>query len=272
MGELDQEQELRERVVLAVDVAFVQPALGDRQQLREEPCLDLAIELVDGGLLGPVSPSWRKYFSSVSLASRKATSLSRRLLRSSSVWMLLSPTIGAFSVLVGMSAVVRVSCESSVNLAVSCFVGQLVAVAEQAREGDLAGDAALEGADAGGHRAGLGVRDRAGAGDERERHAVDLGVFGLETPVGVGGVAHAAQGAADDLLAEKLRAEGADAEDMGDGVGVPALGEHRDADDALDVFAELAGLADGVHDFAEQVFVGQARRRRGRGSGRGIRP
>ena len=74
----------------------------------------------------------------------------------------------------------------------------------------------------------------------------------------VGGVAHAAQGAADDLLAEQLRAEGPHAEDVGDGVGVPALGEHRDADDALDVLAELAGLADGVHDLAEQVFVGEA--------------
>ena len=108
-----------------------------------------------------------------------------------------------------------------------------------------------------GHRAGLGVCRRARAGDERERHAVDLGVFGLEMPVVVGGVAHPPQGAADDLLAEELRAEGADAEDVGDGVGVPAFGEHRDADDALDVLAELAGLADGVHDFAEQVFVGE---------------
>ena len=44
---------------------------------------------------------------------------------------------------------------------------------------------------------------------------------------------------------------------MGDGVGVPALGEHRDADHALDVLAELAGLADGVHHLAEQVFVGE---------------
>ena len=91
-------------------------------------------------------------------------------------------------------------------------------------------------------------------------------------PVVVGGVAHAAQRAADDLLAEQLRAEGAHAEDVRDGVGIPALGEHRDADDAPDVLAELARLADGVHHFAEQVFVGQARRRRGRGSGRDIRP
>ena len=74
----------------------------------------------------------------------------------------------------------------------------------------------------------------------------------------VGGVAHPSQAAADHLLAEKLRAEGPDAENVGDGVGVPSLGEHGDADHALDVFAELAGLADGVHHFAEQVFVGEA--------------
>ena len=52
----------------------------------------------------------------------------------------------------------------------------------------------------------------------------------------------AAQRAADDLLAEKLRAEGADAENVRDGVGVPAFGEHRDRDDAADRAAELAGL------------------------------
>ena len=44
-----------------------------------------------------------------------------------------------------------------------------------------------------------------------------------------------AQRAADDLLAEKLRAERADAEDVGDGVGVPAFGQHRDGDDAADL-------------------------------------
>ena len=171
--------------------------------------------------------------------------------------MLDSPTMGAFSVLVGMSAVESVSLDSSVNVAVEPLAGQVVAVAEQAREGDLAGDAAFEGADAGRQRAGLGVRGRAAARDERERHAVDFGVFRLEMALLVGGVAHPSQAAADHLLAEQLRAEGADAQNVGDGVGVPALGEHRDADHALDVLAELAGLADGVHHLAEQVFVGE---------------
>ena len=72
--------------------------------------------------------------------------------------------------------------------------------------------------------------------------------------------------APDHLLAQELRAEGAHAEDVGDGVGVPAFGQHRDADHALDVLAELARLADGVHHLAQQVLVGQVRRHRGRGS------
>ena len=76
-------------------------------------------------------------------------------------------------------------------------------------------------------------------------------------PLLVGGVTHAPQAAADHLLAQQLRAEGAHAENVGDGVGVPALGQHGDADHALDVFAELAGLADRVHHLAEQVFVGK---------------
>ena len=46
----------------------------------------------------------------------------------------------------------------------------------------------------------------------------------------------------------------------------------EDADHALDVLAELAGLADGVHDLPEQVFVGQVSRIGGRGSVPGTRP
>ena len=53
-----------------------------------------------------------------------------------------------------------------------------------------------------------------------------------------------------------MGAEGADAQDVGDGVGIPALGEHGDGDNAADGFAELALLADGVHDLAEEVGVG----------------
>ena len=80
---------------------------------------------------------------------------------------------------------------------------------------------------------------------EGERDAVDIGVLRGEEAVLVGFVGAAAQAAADDLLAQELGAERADAEDVGDGVGVPALGEHGDRHDAADRLAELADLADG---------------------------
>ena len=44
---------------------------------------------------------------------------------------------------------------------------------------------------------------------------------------------------------------------MGDGVGVPAFGEHGDRDDAADGIAEAALFADGVHDLPEEILVGE---------------
>ena len=85
-------------------------------------------------------------------------------------------------------------------------------------------------------------------------------------------IAHAPQRPPHHLLAEQLRAERAYAENMRDGVGIPALGEHGDADDTLNVFAELAGLADRVHHLAQQVFVSEILGIAARESGRGIRP
>ena len=93
-------------------------------------------------------------------------------------------------------------------------------------------------------------------GGEVERHAEDVGVLGVEQAVFVQVVRLATERAADHLLAEKLRAEGADAEDVGDGVGVPAFGEHGDRHDAADAGAELVLLADRVHDLAQQLLVG----------------
>src|SRR5579859_6299529 len=61
-------------------------------------------------------------------------------------------------------------------------------------------------------------------------------------------VARPPEPAADNLLAKKLRHERSQADDVGDGVAVPALGQHADADDAANVSsgrmqrpAELAG-------------------------------
>ncbi|MGA7263084.1 MAG: hypothetical protein WBX30_19625 [Stellaceae bacterium] len=63
-----------------------------------------------------------------------------------------------------------------------------------------------------------------------------------------------AQRAADDLLAQQLRAESPDAENVGHGVRVPALGQHRHRDDAADALAEAAGFADRVHDLAQKIL------------------
>jgi hypothetical protein len=85
-----------------------------------------------------------------------------------------------------------------------------------------------------------------------------VGVFGREfAGFGVDEVVAAAQGAAGDLLAQQLRAEGAQPHDVGDGVGVPAFGQHGHGDDAADVGAQGIRLADGVDDFAQQVGIGQ---------------
>ena len=46
--------------------------------------------------------------------------------------------------------------------------------------------------------------------------------------------------------------------DVGDRVGVPALGQHRDRDDAAEGFTEAILLADGVHHLAQQVLVGNS--------------
>jgi hypothetical protein len=42
---------------------------------------------------------------------------------------------------------------------------------------------------------------------------------------------------------------------VGDRVGIPPFGQHRDRDDAANGAAKLSGLADGAHDFAEQFLV-----------------
>ncbi len=91
---------------------------------------------------------------------------------------------------------------------------------------------------------------------EAERDAVDLRVLGREVAVRSGLVAHPPQAAPDDLLAQELGAEGADAEDVGDGVRVPALGQHGDRHDAADLLAQAVLLADRVHHLAQEVLVG----------------
>ena len=95
-------------------------------------------------------------------------------------------------------------------------------------------------------------------GGEVERDAEHVGILDVEQILFIQIVGLAAQGAADDLLAQKLRAEGAHAEDVGDGARVPALGEHRHRYHAAGGAPEPARDADGVHHFAQQVVVGKA--------------
>ena len=56
------------------------------------------------------------------------------------------------------------------------------------------------------------------------------------------------QRTAHDLLTEQLCAEGADAQNVGDRIRVPTLGQHGNRHDATDGIAQLAWFADGVHD------------------------
>lgn len=65
----------------------------------------------------------------------------------------------------------------------------------------------------------------------------------------------AAKAAADDLFAQKLRAESPKAEDMGHGVGVPAFGQHRYRDDTANLLAEPARASDRVHHLAQQFAL-----------------
>jgi hypothetical protein len=65
----------------------------------------------------------------------------------------------------------------------------------------------------------------------------------------------AAQGTADDLLTQELRAEGTDSQNVGDRIGIPSLGDHRDGYDATNGAAELPGLTDRVHDLAEKLLI-----------------
>ena len=130
------------------------------------------------------------------------------------------------------------------------LVGDLPAVADDPREGDLAREAVLDGSDPGWDGSGLGIGARAGCRNEAEGHAVDLGVLGFEAAVAAHDVRAPPKSAADHLLAQQLGSEGAHAEDVGHRVGIPALGQHRHRNNASHTLAELSKLADSVHHLA----------------------
>ncbi len=88
-------------------------------------------------------------------------------------------------------------------------------------------------------------------GGEVEGNAEHVGVFDVEQAFFIEFVRLAAQRPTDDLLTQQLGAEGANAEHMSDGVGVPTFGEHGHGHDAADAAPELPRLAHGVHHLAQ---------------------
>ena len=74
---------------------------------------------------------------------------------------------------------------------------------------------------------------------EVERDTEDVGILDVEPVLFVQVVRVPTQAAPDHLLAQELRAEGAHAQNVGDGVGVPALRQHRDRNHAADGFTNL---------------------------------
>ena len=101
--------------------------------------------------------------------------------------------------------------------------------------------------------------------EECERNAEDVDVLRLKEfdllpghRVGlffrfVGGTT---QAASNHLFTQQLAGEGAQTHDVGDGLGVPALGEHPDGNHVLYVLAGFADLADRVHLQAQQLGLG----------------
>ena len=94
--------------------------------------------------------------------------------------------------------------------------------------------------------------------EEFERHADDVRVLGWELAcLWVEEILAPAQRAARYLLAQQLRTECTNTDDVGHGVGVPAFREHAHTDHAADVLAKFPSSPNGVHHFAQDVGVGQ---------------
>ena len=84
-------------------------------------------------------------------------------------------------------------------------------------------------------------------GEESEGDTKDVDVFGRkEAGLLVDIVTGAPEPPADNLFAEELAGEGPEAHDVRDRPGGPALGEHADGDDVLDLCARLTGFPNGI--------------------------
>ena len=140
------------------------------------------------------------------------------------------------------------------------FLGQFDAVAFDARKADFERIALrTDGLDLNRLARWLRRSDD-GLGREIEGNAEDIGIFDIEETFFIEIVGLAAEGASDDLLAQELGAKGADAEDVSDGVRIPAFREHGNGNAAADGAAELPWFADGVHNLAKQFLIGDVLR------------
>ena len=99
-------------------------------------------------------------------------------------------------------------------------------------------------------------------GGEVERHAQHIGILHVEqTSRLIQVVGLPAERATDHLLAQQLCAERADPKHVGNGVGVPAFGEHGHRDDAANGLAQTVHFANGVRHLAQQVRLRDVLRR-----------
>ena len=84
---------------------------------------------------------------------------------------------------------------------------------------------------------GAGLSGGGLEGDDLERNTEDLRDLLREFSIWSHFIACPAKSSADHLLAKKLRHEGSQPDDVGDGVAIPALGQHANADDAANIAA-----------------------------------
>ncbi len=145
VGQLGQQQHLREGVVFAGH-AFLPPAAGNLQQLGEEPGAGVALVVPE------------VFFQHQAGQAEIDLLLAAVFQAIQGVHAALADDGGHFGFggqVLGGQHHARASLP---NAAESCSDWQVVAVADHAREGDLAGAAALDGAHVGRRRAGFGVR------------------------------------------------------------------------------------------------------------------
>ena len=93
-------------------------------------------------------------------------------------------------------------------------------------EGDLTSNSLFERAYPRWCNAWSGTGGGARAGNEREGHAIDFGVFWLEHVFVIGHIACATQATTNYLLAEQLSAKGTNSHDVSDCISVPSFGKH----------------------------------------------